>query len=74
MGEEEQKKEIAAIVNHVDMIAASYDRYQNISTILTFSEPRSEVVPDYLFTWVENQGCTKTATVRQTVGVRSESS
>ena len=50
---EEQRKEILAMVNHVDRIAASYDRYQNVSTILTFSEPRSEVVPDHLFTWVE---------------------
>ena len=53
MGEEEQRKEILAMVNHVDRIAASYDRYQNVSTIITFSEPRSEIVPDHLFTWVE---------------------
>merc|ERR1719318_2483603 len=50
---EEQRKEITTIANHVDRISASYDRYQNTSTIITFSEPRSEVVPDHLFTWVE---------------------
>ena len=48
-----QKEEIDAIVSAVDRISASYDRYQNVSTIITFSEPRSEVVPDHLFTWVE---------------------
>jgi hypothetical protein len=37
----------------VDRIAASYDRYRNISTILTYSELRSEIVPDHLFTWVD---------------------
>merc|ERR1719318_619630 len=50
---EEQRKEINILVNHVDRIAASFDRYQNVSTIITCSEPRSEVVPDHLFTWVE---------------------
>ena len=50
---EEQKKEIATMVNHVDRISASYDRYQNVSTIITCTEPRSEVVPEHLFTWVE---------------------
>ena len=49
---EEQKKEINIMVNHVDRIAASFDRYQNVSTIITGSEPRSEIVPDHLFSWV----------------------
>ena len=51
---EEQRKEIIATVNHVDRIAASYDRYQNVSSIITCSEPRSEIVPDHLFTWMEH--------------------
>ena len=51
---EEQRKDIVTMVSHVDRIAASFDRYQNTSTIITFSEPRPDaVVPDHLFTWVE---------------------
>jgi len=50
---EVQRRDIIAMVSNVDRIAASYDRYQNVSTIITCSEPRSEVVPDHLFTWVE---------------------
>ena len=41
------------MVNHVARIAASYDRYQNVSTVITCSEPRSDVIPNQLFTWVE---------------------
>lgn len=49
-----QKAEVDAMVSAVDRIAAGYDRYQNVSTIITFSEPRSDVVvPDHLFIWVE---------------------
>jgi hypothetical protein len=48
-----QKEEIDTIVSTVDRIAASYDRYQNISTIITCSVSRSEAVRDHLFTWVE---------------------
>ena len=50
---EEQRKDIVVMVNHVDRIAASFDRYQNTSTIITLSEPRSDVIPDHLFTWME---------------------
>jgi hypothetical protein len=49
----EQKSEITALVAVVDRIAARYDRYENVSTIINLSESRSDLVPDHLFTWVE---------------------
>ena len=54
----EQKAEIAALVAIVDRIADCYDRYTNVSaitTIITFSEPRSEVLPDHLFNWMDKE-------------------
>ena len=33
---------------------ARYDRYTNVSTIINMSEPRSEVVPDHLFSWMDS--------------------
>jgi hypothetical protein len=51
----EQKAELAALVATVDRIAACYDRYTNVSAIITFSEPRSDVHPDHLFTWMEKE-------------------
>ena len=48
-----QKSEIDVMISAVDRIAAGYERYENVSTVITFSEPRSEFVPDHLFTWME---------------------
>lgn len=50
-----QKAEIDVLISAVDRIAAGYDRYENVSTIITFSEPRSEIIPDHLFTWIHTE-------------------
>ena len=47
-----QKEEITALVATVGRTSASYDRYTNVSTIITFSEPRYDVIPDCLFSAV----------------------
>jgi hypothetical protein len=51
----EQKSEIAALVAVVDRIAASFDRYTNVSTIINFCEPRSDVIHDHLFSWMDDE-------------------